>query len=212
MSDEVNGPDAYRNAQAEAKAAAARARALRPWYKKKRFILGIPLGAFVALAVIGALTSEEPAQSTASPSTSGRGASSLAAATETQRSPGIGDIVSVGSLDLTIVAFEPYDASQHNMFNSANARLHISATNARGDASSEYNLSALYFKVVDSNGIAHSATFACASCPDEVSNVDLVRGGRVEGYVYFELPAGRPMVEVIYEPLFSTNKARVRLQ
>lgn len=43
----------YKQAKADEKAARKRARALRPWYKKKRFILGIPIVAIVILVAIG---------------------------------------------------------------------------------------------------------------------------------------------------------------
>lgn len=43
----------YKQAKADEKAARKRARALRPWYKKKRFILGIPIVVIVILAAIG---------------------------------------------------------------------------------------------------------------------------------------------------------------
>ena len=33
----------------------------------------------------------------------------------------------------------------------------------------------------------------------------------MRGFVYFEIPAGRQLVEAIYEPLFSLNKARISL-
>ncbi len=124
--------------------------------------------------------------------------------------PGIGDLIRVGSLDLTILNVERYDAG---LYVDANVRLHIEAFNARGDDDAEYNLNAYFFKVVDSNGIAHRPyPLLCASaCPDQIGDVYLVRGGRVRGFVYFEVPAGRQLVEVIYEPVLSRNKARVSL-
>lgn len=50
----MNNPDDRRTAAAEAKAAKARAKAMRPWYTKKRFIA---LGVFAVIIVIGALGS-----------------------------------------------------------------------------------------------------------------------------------------------------------
>ena len=126
-------------------------------------------------------------------------------------SPTLGDRVRVGSLDLTVLAVEAYDSSQHNRFNEQNIRVLIEAVNARGDAEAEYNLSAFALKLVDANGIAHSPGLGCAGCPDSIVSVDLVRGGRVRGYIYFAVRSSRPPVELIYEPLFSFNKIRVRL-
>jgi len=60
MSSEVTTPEPdYKNAQAEAKAAAARAKALRPWYRKKRFIIGGPVIALIIIGAIGSNGSNE---------------------------------------------------------------------------------------------------------------------------------------------------------
>lgn len=64
----------YKQAKADEKAARKRARALRPWYKKKRFILGIPIVAIVILGVIGSAvspTEDEAPQSDAAAATAG---------------------------------------------------------------------------------------------------------------------------------------------
>ena len=81
--------------------------------------------------------------------------------------PGIGDLITVGSLDLTILNVERYDAG---LYIDANVRLHIEAVNARGDEDSEYNLNAYFFKLVDSSGIAYEPyPLLCASaCPDQI--------------------------------------------
>lgn len=125
--------------------------------------------------------------------------------------PTAGNTISVGSLDLTVHKIQRYKSTAHNMFNTSNLRVEITAHNARGDEDSEYNISAFYFKMVDENGIAHDADWVCTGCPDVVSDVDLVRGGHVRGFVYFAVPENRRLVELIYEPLFSTNKARFRI-
>ncbi len=142
-----------------------------------------------------------------------QGGASEEARSQRERVPQIGDVVEVGSLDLTVVEVEDYDSSRHNQFNDANVRVQVTATNARGDASDEYNFSPLLaMQLVDSDGIAHDPELGCADCPDEITTVDLVRGGTVRGYVYFAIPAGKGLVELIYEPLFSFNKARIRLR
>ena len=172
--------------------------------------LALAVGVLLAL-LVGCEEDEAGSGSGGSVATAAARTASTPEPTPSQ--PGIGDRVSVGSLDLTVLGVEEYDSSVHNMFNDANVRVEIEAVNARGAADEEYNLSAfLAIQVVDSNGIAHDPGLGCAGCPDEVGNVDLVRGGRIRGYVYFEIPADRPLTELIYEPLFSTNKARISLR
>jgi hypothetical protein len=72
---ETESGSSYREAKANEAAAKARAKALRPWYRKKRFILGISLLAFVLLAIIAGATAPEstpPAPSSALTTSSGR--------------------------------------------------------------------------------------------------------------------------------------------
>ena len=134
-----------------------------------------------------------------------------AAATPTPTSPPLPTPVSVGDINLTLRGLEAYDSSRHNYLNDANVRVEVEAVNARGAADSEYTIDSSYFRLVDENGIAHDADWLCTDCPDQISYIDLVRGGRVRGYVYFTIPEGRRLVELIYEPLFSRNKARFRV-
>src|SRR5690606_13044654 len=109
---------------------AARAKALRPWYRKKRFIFGIPLLAIIGLIIIGSLSSSnEPASTAASSSSQNSGISTTSG--ESGEPDGIGDLVSIGSLDLTVEAVEIYDSKQDNPFNDANVRVRIQATNVR---------------------------------------------------------------------------------
>ena len=216
MAEQGPNNEAYRQAQAEAKAAAARARALRPWYRKKRYIIGLPLAAIIALAVFGGLAGSGSEEDDTGPSLSGGQsvAATRPADTSSDEPAGIGDLVSVGSLDFTVLSVDTsFDSAQYNMFNEANVGVRIRATNARGDADEEYNLSPFFaMKLVDSDGIAHDPAIGCAECPDEIGSVDLVRGGTVTGNVYFEIPAGKRIVELIYAPLLSTNKARIDLR
>ena len=214
MAEDQSGDDrdGYGRAQADAKAAAARAKALRPWYRKKRYILGIPLLTIVGLIVVGALAVGTEDES--GPSLQGGQSVGTAQSTAPEGPAGIGDLVKVGSLDLTVISVDAsFDSKQHNPFNEANVGVQIRAKNARGDANEEYNLSPWFsMKLVDSNGIAHDPSFVCAGCPDEIGSTDLIRGGSVTGWVYFEIPAGRRLVELLYAPLLSTNKARISLR
>jgi len=200
----------------------------RPWYKKKRYILGVPILAIVILAAVGAAlgdtesddgatTQPTQAQSTVTESASVSSTQPAAAATPaatatTAPTPGVGATLRVGDLDLTILSAEPFDASGYNRFNDANYRVRFHATNSRGAANSEYNVSTSAFKLVDSTGVALSSE-TCSGCPEALgSGVELIKGGSFEGAVYFELPAGRDVVELRYQPLFSTNRVVIPLR
>lgn len=214
----------------------------RPWYKKKRYILGVPLAVLVLLVVVGSLveTEEDATDATASSSAADistptpDSAQQVVAETTPVKTatpsptpsptktppptatstptPGIGATVRVGDLDLTVLSAEPFDARGYNQFNEANYRVRFRATNSRGAANSEYNISILAFKLVDSSGVALNYE-TCAGCPDALSGgADLVKGGTYEGSVYFNLPAGRNVVELRYQPVFSTNRVTIPLR
>lgn len=82
----TDAPGDYKLAQADLKAAKARAKALRPWYKKKRYILvGGLLGAFVVIGIAGSAGSSSSTSPT-SGSTSSGGSTKGSAQT-----PGVGE-------------------------------------------------------------------------------------------------------------------------
>jgi hypothetical protein len=204
--------DDYKAAQADLKAARARAKALRPWYRKKRFIVGTPLLAFVGLGIIGSFLEDTQASAGSGPTSAalsgGSTAQSEAAATATATTttisdkPRPGDTARVGNLDLTVFdVIRPFD-SANGLFTTANTAVRLAAVNSRGDT---YTFSSyLALKLVDDNGIAHSPTI-CMGCPMEIDSVDMVRGGRFAGVVYFDIPAERELVELRYQPFLSTN-------
>lgn len=204
----------YRTAQADAKAAKARAKALRPWYKKKRYILGGALVAIVLIGIAGSAGSSDDETDSTPATTSGSGSS---APTVAQSSGGlvrgsVGQLLQVGDLNLTIEGVENVNTKTFNQFNDANVRVKVSATNARGAEDRTYNISLFAFKLVDGNGVAHDPGLGCAGCPNEIASTSLTKGGSITGYVYFALPAGTTMTELRYEPLFSTNKAFISLK
>lgn len=204
----VEDDGGYRAARADEKAAKARAKSLRPWYKKKRWILGLPILAIIVLAVAGAASGTSSKDS--SPATADSTGQAVAASADSAK---VGELVKVGSLDLTVTGVDSaFDSTPFNMFNKANVAVHFTATNARGDAGKEYNFILNAFKLVDAAGVAHTTSFYCADCPGEFTTKSLVKGGTIEGTAYFEAPAGTVLKEVLYEPLFSTNKARVSIQ
>ena len=207
----TDAPVDYKVAQADLKAAKARAKALRPWYKKKRFILGGLLGAFVVIGIAGSAGSSENNSTASNAGTSGNGPTVAQSSSGLVRGA-IGEQLQVGDLNLTIEGVESVNTKTFNQFNDANVRVKATAANARGKSDKTYNISPLAFKLVDGNGVAHDPTFGCAGCPNEIGSVSLTGGGSISGYLYFAMPAGVTMTELRYEPLFSTNKAFISLK
>jgi len=81
-------PD-HRSAKAEAKAAKAHAKAMRPWYKKKRFILPLLLLVVVVLAVSASGGDEEGTDVASSDSDDGAAAETSGESGEGAASPGV---------------------------------------------------------------------------------------------------------------------------
>jgi hypothetical protein len=78
-------PRDHKSARAEAKAAKAHAKALRPWYKKKRFAIPLALVALIVLAQVFGGGGDET--TTAQPSGSGSATSSVSGKTEPSSTP-----------------------------------------------------------------------------------------------------------------------------
>ncbi|MEZ4503717.1 MAG: DUF4352 domain-containing protein [Dehalococcoidia bacterium] len=215
----------YREARAEAAAASSRARALRPWYRKKRYVIGLPLLGLMLVMFIGGLANQrvggdesttiEPAEAvtTADAGAATEAATALAPTEAPAANPAIGDTVEVGSLDLTVVGVLAVEATQYAPFNEANVAVRIRATNARGEEGQLYNIAPLAaFRLVDAAGVAHQPVAVCANCPAHLTNTDLTRGGTIEAVLYFALPPDPALVELRYAPVFSTNRATIRLR
>ncbi|MEZ4554419.1 MAG: DUF4352 domain-containing protein [Dehalococcoidia bacterium] len=200
----------YREAQAEAAAARARAKALRPWYRKKRYLVGVPLAVLTLLVFAGGVASRtDTTTGTAASEGSTTGGPVVTGGDATAR---IGDLVRVGSLDLTITSVDPsLDAAAYHRANRATVAVAFRATNTRGDEGREYEFLLNAFKLVDAKGVTHPRA-ACIDCPGDFATKGLVRGGTLEGIAYFEVPPGATLTELIYDPLFSNNRARISLQ
>lgn len=213
--------DAYREARAAAKQARASAKEarrrwlrLRPWYFKKRYILGVPilvaLGAAVAFIAISLeygdadsdTTTGQPSEAAATPDATAAGAAR------------VGSTLRVGSIDLTILAFEPVDGRTFSAANDANYRLRFRATNARGPSSESYRLVNDAFHLVDASGATKDDWHGlCQNCPDALgTGVSLALNASIEGAVYFHIPAGQSPAELHYRAPGSTNTGRVALR
>ncbi|HRC62482.1 MAG TPA: hypothetical protein PLX85_04595 [Dehalococcoidia bacterium] len=217
--------EAYREARATAKQARATAKEarkrwlhLRPWYFKKRFILGIPIllamAAVVAVITISIERESSPATEVSGHSADVSATGSATAASNASEPGRLGALVRIGSIDLTVLAFEPIDSRTFSPANDANYRIRFHITNARGPASENYRLVDAAFQLIDGAGSAHDDWRAvCQNCPDALgSGVSLTLNGSVDGAVYFRIPAGQTPVELRYQSPNSTNSGRIALR
>ncbi|MGE0227942.1 MAG: hypothetical protein AB7I38_05165 [Dehalococcoidia bacterium] len=206
--------DAYREARAaakEARAAAKRARRrwldLRPWYFKKRFLLGFPILLAMAAAVAFITISLEYGDS--SPGTVASDAPAATAGVAR-----IGSASPIGEIDLTVLAFEAFDGRTVSPANDATHRLRFSATNSRGPSTESYRLVDDAFQLIDSGGVMQGDWHAvCQNCPDALgTGVSLALNASIEGVVYFRIPTGQTAATLEYRAPGSATTGRVALQ
>ena len=115
----------------------------------------------------------------------------------------------VGSLEIQILSIDAFDSTSYNMFNEENLRIHVQVRKVKGD---EYDFTLNEWILVTARGTGFDHSMFCADCPDAIGNLVLYGDGWIEAYVYFEIPPGtHSFTEVRYEPLVSTNKAKIPL-
>jgi hypothetical protein len=95
-SPEPGAPRSHREAKAQAKAAAAYAKAQRPWYKKKRFILSIALVLLVVAIAAGSGGSKSGGSSSGGAGTSGVVGQSLSNAGTTYKVTRVAESATLG--------------------------------------------------------------------------------------------------------------------
>ncbi len=203
--NEPTGQMSHRDAKAQAKAAKAYAKAQRPFYKKKRFI--IP-GGFVALMMIFAMTSgggaEEPAASADDTSTAAvadstegqsEGASEADAseAEEEDEAPGLKTPVRDGKFEFTVKSFECGEDKIGASFMAERAQGQFCIAKVKvsniGDESQMFDGTSQY--LYDQDGREFTAsTEAAFALPESQSFLeDINPGNTVSGKVVWDVPA-----------------------
>jgi hypothetical protein len=196
-------PPSPAGARAQAKAEKAYNKALRPWYKKKRFL--IPLAAIVAMgaAAVAAGPGEEPDLPVAAEPGEEPGQPVAAEPGEAPLYPDrpdrqpedqearLGEPVSVGGLTATVtraeVTHDELFGEQLTVF------VELENTTARVRRFDDFN----DWRIQDMDGRVLDPAFVNFR-DDDLGSGDLVAGGRASGTVAFEVPAGAYFV--IYKP------------
>jgi uncharacterized protein DUF4352 len=200
--NEPTGQMSHRDAKAQAKAAKAYAKAQRPWFKKKRFI--IP-GGFVALMMIVAMTSgggsEEPAAAddtsttAAADSTEAQsaGASEADASESEDTTPGLKTPVRDGKFEFTVKSFECGEDKIGASFMAERAQGQFCIAKVKvsniGDESQMFDGTSQY--LYDQEGREFTAsTEAAFALPESQSFLeDINPGNTVSGKVVWDVPA-----------------------
>jgi len=200
--NEPTGQMSHRDAKAQAKAAKAYAKAQRPWFKKKRFI--IP-GGFVALMMVIAMTggggSEEPAVADDTSTTAAAGstkaqsagANDAGASEEEDDTPGLKTSVRDGKFEFTVKSVECGEDKIGSSFMAEKAQGQFCIAKVKvsniGDESQMFDGSSQY--LYDQDGREFTAsTEAAFVLPESQSFLeDINPGNTVTGKVVWDVPA-----------------------
>lgn len=201
MSDGMTG----REARAEAKAAKARAKAMRPWYQKAPFI--IPL-VFVGLVVIAAVASSSGDKSKESDDVAAGGSATTAApapasarlfpgrvdAQKEDQERNIGEAARLSGYTGTVTAAS-FRQSLSDFEKDGYIELAVTIEN-RDTKAQSYNT--FDWKLQTPGGQVIDPTFT--SSDEAMKSGDLVQGGSVSGKIFFEVKTQKGDFYIIYKP------------
>lgn len=203
MSDSAPQND-YKDAKANAKAEKARAKALRPWFKKKRFIL--PL-AIVAIAIISSASNAGNSGS----NTAGSG-SSTEATTETETAPmaAIGDTATDGEFSFVVSKMKCGISKLGGDYVNTKAQgqfctFNVSVTNNGDEANYFFGSNT---KLFSADGKEYSNDDAAAIYADSANTwMDEINpGNTLEGVLVFDVPEGIALDHLeLHENTFSSG-------
>jgi hypothetical protein len=191
MSDEIPSSD-YKSMKAEAKAAKAAAKAVRPWYKKKRFI--IPIGFFLLIA--GATsTGGGSSDDTVSPNEQSTPAATEDSQENQEFDGAIGSKVADGKFTFVVEGYECGIKEVGNEFLSQKAQgeycvIQVKVTNTGDEA--QYMFADNQY-LYDQKGRQFSADTTANIYSGDSGDVwmtEINPGNSVKGYIFFDVPKG----------------------
>ena len=202
MSDSAPQSD-YKEAKANAKAEKARAKAMRPWFKKKRFI--VPL-ALVALIVISTASNAGKSGSNSADHSSSGDSSS----TETTAMAALGDTVTDGEFSFVVSKMKCGVSSYGGEYANVKAQgqfcqFNIAVTNNGNDAQyfsgSDQLLYSADGKEFESDTSAAIYADSSSTWLDEINP-----GNTLKGLIIFDVPEGVKLSHLeLHDSMFSTG-------
>lgn len=187
--------DDRRQEKADVAAEKARHKAMRPWYKKKRFIIPLALGVLIIAAVVGggdevSDTARDVAEDVQTPDTVAPDRADRQA--EDQEVP-IGESVQLSGYTATVTAatFRPTLSE----FEDGGYLVAEVTVENRDDKAQPYNT--FDWVLQTPNGQVIDPTF---TSEQQLGSGDLVQGGTVSGNVIWEIGAATGDFFIIYKP------------
>ena len=118
----------------------------------------------------------------------------------------VGDIIAFDGKELTVEKVERNWNSGNAYLKPKDGKEYIKVSvKIENKSETEMNYNVFEFKAEDSNGAAENANMQTYSLPDSLGSGDLVKGGKKNGSMIFEVPAGSSL-KLHYQPSFWSNK------
>jgi len=195
-----------RDARADMKADKARAKALRPWYKKKRFMIPLVL---VALGIIASLGGGGGDTSGGDRSATGGGnQDSVGAGNNAENAVGLNQPVQDGKFEFAVRGIECGQTRVGDQFlnKEAQGQFCVVSLNIRNIGNEAQTMVGDAQKLIDSQGREFSSDSEAAIYADQSKTwfEQINPGNAVDGQLYFDVPRDAQPVRVkLHDSLFS---------
>lgn len=193
-----------RAARADGKAEKARAKAMRPWFKKKRFIIPLVLVViFISAAIASAGGNDAKKVGTAGDVPRSEGSPTTAASAATTAPANstfkVGDVVRKGTLEATVLSSAPFTSTNQFVKPAAGNKfvaveLQVKNTGTKSAALS----SLLQFKLRDSSNAQYDVAFTIGKDP-KFPEGELSAGTTNRGFVTFEVPQAATGLQFVFD-------------
>lgn len=220
-------PMTHAQARAQARGAAAQAKAMRPWFKKKRFILPLAVVALFVIVGIGTAggnngtvaTAGTPASSAADPQAADptEEPTSEPAKKAKPKSAGIGDTVKAGDWSFKVTSFDCGKTKVGNQYAGKKAQGHFCflKITAKNNGDSEGTLNGDSQKLSDDDGKEYSSDLEASLYEDADSMLFLEGvnpGNTAKGTIIFDVPKEAKITEVTLTGGLFSDSADVSLR
>lgn len=197
--------------RAQAKADKAYAKAVRPWYKKKRTWLGAAILLLIIPAIVNGGNSGSTTAAPAAAGSAPAAASAPTAAPTPAAAPAaykVGDAVTIRDVAQTVNSAAKFNSkSEYTRPEDGKVFYVINITIVnQGDSASSFN--PYDYKIEDANGVQTSYSWQASSAgvKGDMSSGSLAPGGKLTANLMFEVPADMKSLKLVMEPSFWSNE------
>ncbi len=193
--------DDRRSVRADAAAEKARLKVMRPWYKKKRFI--IPLVLVALIVIIAAASGGDDAEKVGTvgdvPRSEGPDTTAAPAGQSAGSTFRVGEVVRKGSLEATVLSSAPFQSTNQFIRPAAGRQFYAVELQVKNTGTRPAQLSTLLqFKLRDSTNAQYDVATTLGKEP-RFPEGELSAGTTNRGFVTFEIPTGATGLQFVFD-------------